>query len=121
MKILSSIVLGLALTSSSFSGEKKQSTADHLQNVSVTIRAEGPYSAGEGSGVIFTRTDLKGNLVNNVVVVCPQNSSKLYRVSLVFSTLYRAGLHLKCALKLIPSKFHEKFKLQSMVLAEHSW
>ena len=64
MKILSSIVLGLALTSSSFSGEKKQSTADHLQNVSVTIRAEGSYSAGEGSGVIFTRKDSKGNLVN---------------------------------------------------------
>jgi len=64
MKILSSIVLGLALTTSSFSGEKKQSTADHLQNVSVTIRAEGPYSAGEGSGVIFTRKDSKGNLVN---------------------------------------------------------
>jgi hypothetical protein len=64
MKTLSSIVLGLALASSSFSGEKKQTTADHLQNVSVTIRAEGPYSAGEGSGVIFTRKDSKGNLVN---------------------------------------------------------
>ena len=37
--------------------EKKQSTADHLQNVSVTIRAEAAWSAGEGSGVIFTRKD----------------------------------------------------------------
>jgi hypothetical protein len=66
MKILSSIILGFALTFSSFSGEKKQSTAEHLQNVSVTIRAEGSFSAGEGSGVIFTRKDSKGNLVNFV-------------------------------------------------------
>ena len=44
--------------------EKKQTTAEHLQNVSVTIRAEGPWSAGEGSGVVFTRKDTKGNLVN---------------------------------------------------------
>jgi len=49
---------------SSYAAEKKQSTADHLQNVSVTIRAEGAYSAGEGSGVIFTRKDSKGRLVN---------------------------------------------------------
>ena len=49
---------------SSYAAEKKQSTADHLQNVSVTIRAEGAYSAGEGSGVIFTRKDSRGNLVN---------------------------------------------------------
>ena len=41
-------------------------TAEHLQNVSVTIRAEAEYSAGEGSGVIFTRKDSKGNLVNFV-------------------------------------------------------
>jgi hypothetical protein len=40
--------------------------ADHLQNVSVTIRAEGDYNAGEGSGVIFTRKDAKGNMVNFV-------------------------------------------------------
>jgi hypothetical protein len=45
---------------------KKVSTADHLQNVSVTIRAEGDSSAGEGSGVIFTRKDAKGNQVNFV-------------------------------------------------------
>jgi hypothetical protein len=66
MKILSSIILGLALTFSSFSGEKKPTTAEHLQNVSVTIRSEGEWSAGEGSGVIFTRKDSKGNLVNFV-------------------------------------------------------
>jgi len=63
--IIASLVLGLALLTSGVSAaEKKQSTADHLQNVSVTIRAEGPWSAGEGSGVIFTRKDAKGNLVN---------------------------------------------------------
>ena len=66
MKILSSIILGLALTFSSFSGEKKPTTAEHLQNVSVTIRSEGTFSNGEGSGVIFTRKDSGGNLVNFV-------------------------------------------------------
>ena len=41
-------------------------TAEHLQNVSVTIRSEAQWSAAEGSGVIFTRKDSKGNLVNFV-------------------------------------------------------
>jgi len=49
-----------------YSAPKKTSTADHLQNVSVTIRSDGEYSSGEGSGVIFTRKDSKGNLVNFV-------------------------------------------------------
>ena len=44
----------------------EKTTADHLQNVSVTIRAEGDFSTGEGSGVIFSRKDSKGNLVNFV-------------------------------------------------------
>ena len=67
MKILTSLLLGLALTISTVYGaEKVQSTADHLQNVSVTIRSEGEYSNGEGSGVIFTRKDSKGNQVNFV-------------------------------------------------------
>jgi hypothetical protein len=43
-----------------------QKAADHLQNVSVTIRSEGDFNAGEGSGVIFSRKDSKGNLVNFV-------------------------------------------------------
>ena len=67
MKILASLILGLTLAASSVAGEKKQkkqSTAEHLQNVSVTIRSEGAYSAGEGSGVIFCRKDSEGNLVN---------------------------------------------------------
>ena len=66
MKVLTSLLLGLALTTFSFGAEKKQSTAEHLQNVSVTIRSEGAFSAGEGSGVIFTRKDSKGDLVNFV-------------------------------------------------------
>ena len=51
---------------SSFGADKKVEAADHLQSVSVTIRAEGQYSAGEGSGVIFSRKDSDGNLVNFV-------------------------------------------------------
>ena len=66
MKALFSIILGIGLTTSIFSAEKKTSTADHLQNVSVTIRSEGEWSNGEGSGVIFTRKDKDGNLVNLV-------------------------------------------------------
>jgi hypothetical protein len=64
MKILTSLALGLTLLTSSLGAEKKQATADHLQNVSVTIRSEGQFSNGEGSGVVFTRKDSKGNLVN---------------------------------------------------------
>ena len=46
--------------------QEKTDTADHLQNVSVTIRSEGQFSNGEGSGVVFTRKDSAGNLVNFV-------------------------------------------------------
>ena len=66
MKTINFLVVSLFFTLSSFGAEKKQPTADHLQNVSVTIRSEGEYSAGEGSGVIFTRKDEDGNLVNLV-------------------------------------------------------
>tara|TARA_B100000676_G_C18084135_1_gene853636 strand:- start:3899 stop:4837 length:939 start_codon:yes stop_codon:yes gene_type:complete len=66
MKALFGIILGIGLTTSLISAEKKTSTADHLQNVSVTIRSEGQFSNGEGSGVIFTRKDKDGNLVNLV-------------------------------------------------------
>ena len=65
--LLASLLIGLFLLSPVRSEEKKKdTTANHLQNVSVTIRAEGLYSTGEGSGVIFTRKDAKGNLVNFV-------------------------------------------------------
>jgi hypothetical protein len=66
MKTLTCFIVGLSLAVSSFGAEKKSSTADHLQNVSVTIRSEGQFSAGEGSGVIFTRKDKDGKLVNLV-------------------------------------------------------
>ena len=59
------MVFGLIATSV-LGAEKKQDTADHLQNVSVTIRSEGEWSNGEGSGVIFTRKDASGNKVNFV-------------------------------------------------------
>ena len=66
MKHAKILILSLALVFASFGAEKKQSTAEHLQNVSVTIRSEGQFSNGEGSGVIFTRKDKDGNLVNLV-------------------------------------------------------
>jgi hypothetical protein len=66
--LLVSTFLMVFLSFSSNSAEKAKvpSTADHLQNVSVTIRSEGDFSNGEGSGVIFTRKDAKGNQVNFV-------------------------------------------------------
>ena len=66
MKNLATLLIVFTLAFTSYAGEKKPSTADHLQNVSVTIRSEGDFSVGEGSGVIFTRKDAKGNLVNFV-------------------------------------------------------
>jgi hypothetical protein len=64
MKTLNILLLGFSLVFFSNAAEKKQSVAEHLQNVSVTIRSEGAFSAGEGSGVIFCRKDSNGNLVN---------------------------------------------------------
>ena len=66
MKKLASLIIGLTLATPLASAEKKHTTAEHLQNVSVTIRSEGTFSVGEGSGVIFTRKDKDGNLVNLV-------------------------------------------------------
>ena len=66
MKLLPSLILGLSLAVSPAKGVEKKDAAEHLQNVSVTIRSEAEWSAGEGSGVIFTRKDKDGNLVNLV-------------------------------------------------------
>ena len=66
MHLLKTSILCVFLAFPLFSAGKKINTADHLQNVSVTIRSEGSFSSGEGSGVIFTRKDSKGNLVNFV-------------------------------------------------------
>ena len=64
--IIASLVLGFALLTSSHAAEADNKTAEHLQTVSVTIRSEGQFSNGEGSGVIFTRKNSKGELVNFV-------------------------------------------------------
>jgi len=66
MKIITSLLLGFLLISNSVAADKKQTVADHLQSISVTIRAEVDWAAAEGSGVIFTRKDAKGNFVNYV-------------------------------------------------------
>ena len=58
------IILGISSYAAETVAPKMQTVAEHLQNVSVTIRAEGAFSAGEGSGVIFTRKDSNGHLVN---------------------------------------------------------
>ena len=68
-KYITSLLIGFAILSPASAADKKAketTTADHLQNVSVTIRSEGQWSNGEGSGVIFTRKDKDGNQVNLV-------------------------------------------------------
>ena len=66
MKSINATLLSLAIATASFADEAKKTTADHLQDVSVTIRSENGRSAGEGSGVIFSREDGSGNTVNFV-------------------------------------------------------
>ena len=66
MKTIQILAVTLVFALTSIGADKKQTTAEHLQNVSVTIRAESGWSAGEGSGVVFTRKDSNGNLVNFV-------------------------------------------------------
>lgn len=66
MQLFKVTLLSLLIASSSFAQEVKKPTADHLQDVSVTIRSESGWSAGEGSGVIFSRKDKAGNTVNFV-------------------------------------------------------
>ena len=60
-----SLLLAIAATQLSLWSAEK-TVAEHLQDISVTIRAENGWSSGEGSGVIFTRKDKDGNLVNFV-------------------------------------------------------
>lgn len=66
MKNINYFLVTLFTLTLSASPQEKTDTADHLQNVSVTIRSEGQFSNGEGSGVVFTRKDADGNLVNFV-------------------------------------------------------
>jgi len=58
-------ILSLFLTGMFVIGDDK-TTADYLQDVSVTIVSESSFSRGEGSGVIFSRKDKDGNTVNFV-------------------------------------------------------
>ena len=58
--------MALSPTNAAFAQAAGKTTADHLQDVSVTIRSESGWSAGEGSGVIFSRKDKAGNTVNFV-------------------------------------------------------
>ena len=61
-----SILYGLvAIASMTLSAEDKD-IPQHLQDISVTIVSEGEWSKGEGSGVVFTRKDKDGNVVNFV-------------------------------------------------------
>jgi len=60
------LTLIVALFGLATANAAQKPVADHLQDVSVTIRAEGQFSNGEGSGVIFSRKDADGNLVNFV-------------------------------------------------------
>ena len=57
MKYLLSLAFLFICTSSALSEEKidRKKVADHLQNISVTIKAEGRYSKSEGSGVLVVR------------------------------------------------------------------
>lgn len=64
MNILKVSFLSLLLAITSIAEEAKKTTADYLQDVSVTIVSEGSFSRGEGSGVIFSRKDKDGNTVN---------------------------------------------------------
>ena len=70
MTLIKATLLSLVIATASFADEAsilpRKSTADHLQDVSVTIRSESAWSAGEGSGVIFSRKDKDGNTVNFV-------------------------------------------------------
>lgn len=69
---MKNVILALTILAATFVSADDPKTvtarthAEHLQSVSVTIRSEGEYSNGEGSGVIFTRKDADGNLVNFV-------------------------------------------------------
>jgi hypothetical protein len=95
MKILPFLALSLSLAIVSTGAEKKQSTADHLQNVSVTIRSEGAFSAGEGSGVIFTRKDSKGNLVNFVWTAAHVVDNMRLTKRVLVDGIYKTIVHFK--------------------------
>ena len=65
MKLLKVSLLIVLTAVSTFAADTKKA-ADYLQDVSVTIRSEGRFSIGEGSGVIFSRQNKGGDTVNFV-------------------------------------------------------
>lgn len=65
-KIIGAVVLAAVLTATSiFAADQK--VARTLQDVSVTIRAPGGFGESQGSGVIFTRTNKTGEVINFVL------------------------------------------------------
>jgi len=53
--IVSSLFLTFISAAVLCEGKDRKAVSDHLQNISVTIRAEGDYQKSEGSGVLITR------------------------------------------------------------------
>jgi len=66
MKLFKVSLLTVLLAFSNLAEEAKKTTADYLQDVSVTIVSDAGYSRGEGSGVIFSRKNKDGDTVNFV-------------------------------------------------------
>ena len=67
MKYALTLLLALSLSTSVFCEKKKsrKEIAKYLQDISVTIKAEGEYSKSEGSGVLITR-EIEGEKITFV-------------------------------------------------------
>lgn len=67
MKHLTIVALSILLLTAYLPGEAKsrKEVADHLQNISVTIKAEARYSKSEGSGVLVNR-EIEGEKITFV-------------------------------------------------------
>jgi S1-C subfamily serine protease len=65
MKNILTILLATAFLSTSvIASEKIKNVPEHLENISVTIKASSGYKSGTGSGVLFTRERDDGTKVN---------------------------------------------------------
>lgn len=76
--LLTFTLLILPLTLTAKASIDRQEIANHLQEISVTIKAEGRYSKSEGSGVLITRT-VEGEQVT-FVWTCAHVIDELRRV-----------------------------------------
>lgn len=67
MKYLTTTILSILLLTTYLPGEGKsrKEVADHLQNISVTIKSEGRWSKSEGSGVLVNR-EIEGEKITFV-------------------------------------------------------